>query len=506
MGAIETSRGIAATPAALEHDLGAAGYVLERPERSATTVLDTFDGRLAAAGLRLDHAGTALVLHDGSGRDARTVVDAAPRLVDDLDRGPFRSRLADVVEVRALLPLATVAMSTRRAERRNDDGKVTSVVTIHEELSADDRALPGWLVTVAELTGYGKPGERARDVVAGHVADPAERDALDAVLAMAGIERTGTIVEPGIPLAPDLPAAEGFRLVLANLDEAIEVNLPGTVDDLDSEFLHDLRVAVRRTRSILRHGRHVIAPDVLAWAEPGFKRIGDVTSPPRDLDVQVLEWDGAVAGLDDADRRALEPLHRQLRRDRVAAHDELAGHLRAGDVAELLHRWREVVGTPADPERAGVDGAAPLADVVRRRIRSAQQRLLEHGRAITPDTPADDVHEIRKDAKKLRYLLECFADLLPGDDRKAFVKRLKKLQDLLGEHQDAEVHAVELRHAAELLPDTTGPATYVAVGRLVEHLERTRQAARDAFAERFAEYDAPATRRVLRDVLDGVGR
>ena len=140
------------------------------------------------------------------------------------------------------------------------------------------------------------------------------------------------------------------------------------------------------------------------------------------------------------------------------------------------------------------------------RVAKAQRRLLEHGRAITPDTPAEDVHDIRKDAKKLRYLLECFADLFPSDGRKAFVKRLKKLQDLLGEHQDAEVHAAELRRAAEQLPPTTGAATYVAVGQLVEHLERTRQAARDGFAERFAEYDSSATRQVLRDMLDGVSR
>jgi hypothetical protein len=46
----------------------------------------------------------------------------------------------------------------------------------------------------------------------------------------------------------------------------------------------------------------------------------------------------------------------------------------------------------------------------------------------------------------------------------------------------------------------------VAVGRLVEHLERRRQAARDGFASRFADYDTAATRQVLRDVLDGAGR
>ncbi len=90
-----------------------------------------------------------------------------------------------------------------------------------------------------------------------------------------------------------------------------------------------------------------------------------------------------------------------------------------------------------------------------RRIEKAEQRLIDHGRAITPDTPAEDVHEVRKDAKRLRYLLECFGSLLPTTERKAFVKRLKALQDNLGEHQDAEVHADMLRTMAGELPATT---------------------------------------------------
>jgi CHAD domain-containing protein len=190
----------------------------------------------------------------------------------------------------------------------------------------------------------------------------------------------------------------------------------------------------------------------------------------------------------------------------VDAHRVLVEHLRAGDVTRLLQRWRDTVHQPMDPARGGPKAGDPLVDVVRARVSKAQAQLLDHGRAITPETPAELVHDVRKDAKKLRYLLECFADLLPADGRKAFVKRLKKLQDLLGEHQDTEVQAHELRHAAELLPSTTGAATYVAVGRLVEHLERRRQAARDGFASRFADYDTAATRQVLRDVLDGAGR
>jgi CHAD domain-containing protein len=505
MSAVETCRGVGATSTDLIRDLVAAGYAIGPAEPFTVTVFDTFDGRLHDAGLRLDHVGAELVLHDSGGRTARTVVDAVPRFATDLPPGPFRARLAELLDVRALLPVATVGRAEQRAERRNSDAKLTSVVTIHLELCTDGRPVDGWLVSVEELTGYAKAADDARDVVGPHVTEPVDGDAVASILSAAGIELGGRHVDPGIALDAEIAAIEGFRLVLANLAEAIEVNRPGTIEDLDSEFLHDLRVAVRRTRSILRHGRAVLPPDVLAWAEPGLKQVGDVTGPPRDLDVQVLEWDAAVADLDDRARQALEPLRRLLVHDRDEAHARLAEQLGAGDVTNLLHRWRDVLQTPMDPATGGPRAGDALLDVVRTRVRKAQRRLLEHGRAITPDTPAEHVHDVRKDAKKLRYLLECFADLFPAEGRKAFVKRLKRLQDLLGAHQDADVHADELRRAAERLPLATGTATYVAIGQLVEHLERTRQAARDGFADRFAEYDSKQTRRILTDLLRGEG-
>ena len=66
-----------------------------------------------------------------------------------------------------------------------------------------------------------------------------------------------------------------------------------------------------------------------------------------------------------------------------------------------------------DPHGGGPHAGDPIGDVVADRIRKAQRRLLDHGRAITPATPAEHVHDLRKDAKKLRYLLECFGGLLP---------------------------------------------------------------------------------------------
>ena len=442
----------------------------------------------------------------GPGTSMATVrAPGMPRFASDLPPGPFRARLAEVMDIRAVLALASVGSTGQRAERRNGDGKVVAAVVVVTAVDVDDTAVPGWFATVEPLTGYERQAGETGDLVAPHVGETADGDVVELVLAAAGVARGGQHVDPGVPLDPELPAAEGFRLVLANLAEAIRVNLPGTIADLDDEFLHDLRVAVRRTRSILRHGRDVLAPDVLAWAEPAMRSLGDLTSPPRDLDVQVLEWDDRVAALDDAEAaRALEPLRRQLVADRTAAHVTLSERLDGADVRQLLARWDELLAQPTGLGAGGPLGDAPLGEVVATRIRKAQRRLVRQGRAITDESPGEALHDARKDAKKLRYLLECFAGALPADGRKAFVKRLKRLQDLLGAHQDADVQAHTLHVTADELPATTTAATYVAIGRLIEQLELTSHETRARFAERFAEYDSKPTRDALREMLAGL--
>jgi hypothetical protein len=68
--------------------------------------------------------------------------------------------------------------------------------------------------------------------------------------------------------------------VLANLAEAIEVNLPGTIDDSTPSSCTTCASPVRRTRSILRHGRAVLPADVAGVGRAGDASLGDLTEPP----------------------------------------------------------------------------------------------------------------------------------------------------------------------------------------------------------------------------------
>lgn len=482
------------------------GFDLGAPVVTTRVVLDTFDGRLHGAGLRLelvDRPQPTLVLHEqGASATACLIWSTVPTWPSELPAGPFRSRLQAITQERALQALLTVRSRVTTARRCDRRGKATVAVELHEELSADGTAVAtpfGWVAEVLPVAGHAGEAERTAKRLAAVGCDLLEDDVV-AVVARAG-ERSlaGHQSSPTVPLTPDQDAFGAYRMVLANLAETIAVNVDGTIDAVDPEFLHELRVAVRRTRSVLAQAKGVLPADVRDRYREAFGWLGQMTGPPRDLDVYVLGWDAYVAPLAEDDVVALGRVRAELDRRRAAAHRTLARVLEGAEARSLLAGWIDWL---ADPTLHG-DLDQHVGPVVAERIHKAQQKVLRDGRAIHPESHPERLHDLRKDTKKLRYLLECFGSLLPTKPRKAFVGQLKALQENLGDHQDAEVHLAQLKELAGELhqrPDV-GSDVLLAMGRLSDHLDRRRQQERAAFAERFAAYDSTANRRALKDLL-----
>ena len=487
----------------LGFEFGPSGAVIR-------SLLDSFDRRLYGAGLRLELRecdGLELVLTGEGSAGAHLVVASVPRFPEDLPPGPFRARLAAVADVRALLPVLRVTASRYAGVRRNRAGKVVATVSIYERVRCDGRDVAGWTIEVDELVGYAKQATGARDALAQMGLSRLDGDTLTVAAAVAGVHLGGVAGPIGVPLDPMMPAIVGFRAVLSELSDAIGANWQGAVERLDPEFLHDLRVAVRRTRTVLAEGKKVLPSAVVEEAEERFGWLGTVTGPARDLDVHLINWTTDTSSLAGDVVAALEPVHVLLERRCESAHDALASVLQSAEAAELMTAaaawWRE----PALDDHLGVDGDRSLGSVVTKRIARAHAKLVKRGRLIRPDSPPEQVHELRKDAKRLRYLLECFASLLHDAPRRAFVRRLKAFQDNLGEHHDAAIHVAELRAIShELHVGRASSETMLAIGQLIAQLDQRRIATRLEFAERFAVYDTKATQRDLDAALAGANR
>jgi CHAD domain-containing protein len=144
--------------------------------------------------------------------------------------------------------------------------------------------------------------------------------------------------------------------------------------------------------------------------------------------------------------------------------------------------------------------AGQLAD---RGIAQAYGRVARGGAAITGDSPAEDLHSLRKRCKELRYALEVCTPVLPKGPRNRAVADLKDLQDVLGRFQDSEVQRDALRgFAEEMMADGTPSAAVLAMGELIGHLDAEQDRARREFDGAFAHFARPSSRQLM-DRLGG---
>jgi CHAD domain-containing protein len=463
------------------------------------TWLDTFDWRLYRAGLTLEQvtgrgiAELRLTGRDGTLAAVEQLDGPAPRWpgqLDALPAGPLAEQLAPVIGVRALLPVARATSARRQQRALNADAKTIARITA-DQLSVTYPAraeLPARL-TVTAVRGYQAPAERLAGLLSARGA-AAGLPALEAALSAAGRRPGDYSGRIDLDLDPRMPAAQAMASVFESLLGTLEANVAGTIADIDTEFLHDLRVAVRRTRAAIKLAGQVLPRGARGRFRAEFKWLGDLTTPTRDLDVYLLRLPQMTASLVGADPADLGPFADHLRRQRARAQRELVRGLRSARFTGLRADWRAVLAEAAAPARRK-PAAATLAAAS---IAAVHRQVLASGAAITPASPAQSLHDLRKRCKELRYLLEIFASLHPPGAQWRAVKELKGLQDCLGEFQDTDVQRAEIRaFAVQMMDERQAPAhTLLAMGEIAAGLARRQHQARAEFAGLFTEFASPA--------------
>jgi len=472
-----------------------------RARRVRRLWLDTFDWRLYRSGLGLEQASrtgsSEMIL---TGTDGDQVSEPAGRVrwpapAGALAPGAVRDRLAPVTGPRALLAVAQGVTSQHDFRVLNDDGKTVAWLRVDE--TAVTRPAPADLpprLVITPVRGYHAEAQRAAQALAGLPgARRAAGDVLAAALAPAGRRPGDYSGKVDVALSGSGPARLALAAVLARLLDTLTANVEGTIADIDPEFLHDLRVSVRRSRSALKLAGDALPASLPRRFRPEFKWLGDLTTPARDLDVYLLGFPAMAAGLTAATAADLEPLRAYLTAERGRQQRRLTAGLRSARFAALTTGWREALSGLRAPARGPAAGEFAAA-----RIGRAHRVVLAGGAAITASSPPQALHDLRKRCKELRYLLEFFASLHDPAAHQRVLKDLKALQDCLGEFQDAQVQQDELRGFAERMKPSVPAATLLAMGELAAQLAAGQQRARQEFAGRFADFASARARRRLR--------
>ncbi|MEV5300204.1 CHAD domain-containing protein [Amycolatopsis methanolica] len=292
---------------------------------------------------------------------------------------------------------------------------------------------------------------------------------------------------------PEAPLTTGPRdtpesMLRARIDEQLRAMLahePGTRSGADPEDLHQMRVAVRRLRSALKllgpAGDDVRAE--LKWLGAG---LGEV----RDHDVLIDHLRATVASFDESDQQAGARLVRIFVAERAKAKRRLNRRLGSARYAALLRSTARLVLTELQLTPGAAPGPVDVAAVVRKPYR----KLTKAVAALPADPPDAELHELRIHGKRLRYAAETAKSVARKKQVtqvRELIKATKRLQDVLGDHQDAVVAAERMR---ALLAATDETAVGFVAGRIAERELRRRATARATWTAVLADVDAAATK------------
>ncbi len=422
-------------------------------------------------------------------------IDHMPKFAWDLPHTSLRKHLDSLLEMRALLPQAKISGKIHLLKAL--DKRRKTVARVHlEEINVmapeeEKSHVLGKIINVLPVRGYDKAAQHIIKIIEDELElEPTQDNFLLTTLNVLG-RKPGTYTSKlNLHLNPDMRADEATKIVLHRLLDTMEENEVGTREDIDSEFLHDFRVAVRRTRSALGQIKGVIPQKILDRFRPEFAWLGQITGPTRDMDVYLLKFDDYQNSLPVSVQKDLEPLRSFLQEHQKIEQQTLAKAISSSRYRKLINGWRTFLETAA-PKRSTLPNAVrPIKEVANERIWRVYRRVLKEGGAITPETAAEHLHELRKTCKKLRYLMEFFQSLYPSNEIKALIKVLKILQDNLGDFQDYEVQVTTLKHFShQMMEEGKTPAeTFMAMGILVESLDKRQHETREEFAARFEQF------------------
>jgi len=363
-----------------------------------------------------------------------------PGLAKTLGRARLRARLApvfttEVNRARRLLALesgARVEASVDRGVIRSGNRSVP-VAELELELKSGD---PGQLYALAQQLARDVPlsledrskAERGIALFRGHGAKPVKA-------------RPATLTR-------DLTVGEAFvRVMQASLAHLL-ANERGMLERADPEYLHQMRVALRRLRSAMGVFAPSLPPEVIAPTAAQLKWLAAILGPARDWDVFLTETLPPIEKEFGAhgELQAFIGRARALRRQASARARRALRTRRYQRLVLLLAGWlasRNSLSGLEPAYRAALE--TPIVDFAAEVLDERYEQVRKRGRKVG-SLSVTELHRLRIAIKKFRYATDFFAGLYEGKPVRESLKRLARLQDILGAMNDAATVANLMAH------------------------------------------------------------
>jgi CHAD domain-containing protein len=244
----------------------------------------------------------------------------------------------------------------------------------------------------------------------------------------------------------------------------------------DPEALHDMRVAVRKSRAAISVFQEVLSPRFAVLTQE-LKWLGQALGVVRDLDVQSAWLTKERTGAGWEQSVALGPLIEELANARQAARATLLAVMDSERYSELIVSMKKAL---IESDYATESSVEPVQRSATRMLRKRFSQFEELASDIELESPPLAYHAVRIRGKRLRYALEAFVPVFEGNERVVrVVDSTKRMQDLLGEFQDCITATARLQELARKANLPT--ATIFLMGQLTERLRARMEEIRSAW-------------------------
>ena len=483
--------------------------IKESYQQGTCYYFDTFDWRLYRQGYCLFHLKDHLHLyqHQKKNVEEKQEYHFSTLNLFNLPEGILQMKVSPILGIRALMCRGTFHLKISTFRILNREQKTIARLNVEQskfKVKTQYRFMP-LIIEIEPLRGYTNQLPAILKKISAKKLSISKDDRLKRGLATIGEQPATYSSKPNIKFTKDMTAPEATKLIYLHLTDIIQRNTNGIINDIDTEFLHDFRVSVRRTRSALGQLKNVLDETIMQKAKENFSFLGRSTNKLRDIDVYLLRENQYKLMLPVKLRDYINPFFEELHVQRKLEHRALVKMIRSVKFKKILSDWSAYLNS----KNIGKKEDDPLAkNLARKIIIKRNKRVLKFGRQILTTGSDELLHQLRIEGKKLRYLLEFFSSLFVEAKIQYLINKLKILQDNLGNFNDLVVQQERLFEATNNISARTknGKNTILALGFLAGKLSERQQIVKNDFARTFKNYSDPEVQKIFTGIFYEQGR
>jgi CHAD domain-containing protein len=475
-------------------------FLFDESSESLKTLFDTFDWRLYKNDLMLIRENKSYYLYNlNSNREFAKLTlksQKLPAFSWNFPESELKKKLTEHLGVRALMPIIDLTENLKIFSILNDDQKTVArlyfrSVQHRKKINPNITSL-----TLSSLRGYENEFSQLNKILMSEGLTRSKNIYLEAIKSSGAIPG-GYSSKLNIKLETEMTSSEAVNIILKQLLETINLNEKGIKKDIDTEFLHDFRVAVRRARSAISQFKYVLPPDIAIKIRSDFSAIGKMTNRLRDLDVYLLKKAEYTDMLPAELRNGLDSVFKKLSIKRRNELKKLKEELSKKHYKNIIENAQNYIKMDYPPESRGKNADIAAILLSKKYIWKKYTKIISSGLTIKDNTPDSALHDLRIECKKLRYLLEFFYSLYPPDQMDKMIMQLKRLQDNLGDFNDLYIQQQSLKEmlANYNSKDRQFISVSMSIGGLISVLNSRQQRVRLLFNDRFTEFSKKINRK-----------